>query len=574
METLLNNRYRVLQTLGSGGFGETFLAEDTHMPSNRRCVIKQLRPIHNNPQIYQLVQERFQREAAILEDLGGSTNQIPTLYAYFQSSGQFYVVQEWVEGETLTTKIQRQGLFSESAVRDLLVNLLPVLEYVHSKRIIHRDIKPDNIIIRSRDGKPVLIDFGAVRESMGTMVNSQGNPTSSIVIGTPGFMPSEQAAGRPMYSSDIYSLGMTAVYLLTGKQPQELETDPRTGEIVWRSYALNVSPTLAGIIDRAIAYHPRERFTTAREMLEALQTEVVSFPPTVPYQQPVVATTPTPATLSNTVAVSPRIQPTPQPVNQSNGQKGFLLGSLIVGGLMGAAVAIGVALNRQNQSVVQSTPSQSEVPASRDEQTQAIDSPSPEPTETFTNNQAQQNTSPSINSPLPDSAKTSTNNQTQQDTSPLINSPSPDSPETSTNNQAATPVSSQPSTPIRETPAQIPSSPQPEADRPSAEKFVQDYYATINEGQYQVAWNLLSPRYQANTRLHPKGYDSYVDWWGGQVGSVNVDQVNLVEANAETATVVARLTYIMKNGRQAPSSVRFSLVWDADNNRWAIAGAK
>jgi serine/threonine-protein kinase len=596
METLLNNRYRVLQTLGSGGFGETFLAEDIHMPSNRRCVIKQLRPIHNNPQIYQLVQERFHREAAILEDLGGSTNQIPTLYAYFQFSGQFYVVQEWVEGETLTTKVQRQGLFTETAVRDLLVNLLPVLEYVHSKRIIHRDIKPDNIIIRNRDGKPVLIDFGAVRESMATVVNSQGNPTSSIVIGTPGFMPSEQAAGRPMYSSDIYSLGMTAVYLLTGKQPQELETDPRTGEIVWRSYALNVSPTLAGIIDQAIAYHPRERFATAREMLEALQTGAVSFPPTVPYQQPAVVPTPTPATIPNTVAVSPRVQATPQPVNQSNGQKGFLLG--IVGGLMGVAVAIGVALNRPNQSVVQSTPSQSEVPASRDEQTQAIDSPSPDSSETSTNNQTQQNTSAPINSPSPDSSETSTNNQTQQDTSPPINSSSPDSSETSTNNQtqqdtsppinssspdssetstnnqAAPPVSSQPSTPIRETPAQIPSSTQPEADRPSPEKFVQDYYATINEGQYQDAWNLLSPRYQANTGLHPQGYDSYVGWWGRQVGSVNVDQVNLKEANTETATVVARLTYFMKDGRQEPSSVRFSLVWDADNNRWAIAGAK
>ena len=271
MQTLLNNRYQVIRTLGSGGFGETYLAEDTQMPSNRRCVIKQLRPIQNNPQIYQLVQERFQREAAILEDLGGASDQIPALYAYFQSVGQFYVVQEWVEGDTLTAKVRQQGILSESAVREILVTLLPVLEYVHSKRIIHRDIKPDNIILRHRDRQPVLIDFGAVRESMGTVFNSQGNPTSSIVIGTPGYMPSEQAAGRPVYSSDLYSLGLTAIYLLTGKQPQELETDPRTGEIIWHRHALSVSPTLAAVIDRAIAYHPRERYATAREMLEALQ---------------------------------------------------------------------------------------------------------------------------------------------------------------------------------------------------------------------------------------------------------------------------------------------------------------
>ncbi|MBD0264689.1 MAG: serine/threonine protein kinase, partial [Tolypothrix sp. Co-bin9] len=184
MQTLLNKRYRVIRTLESGGFGETFLAEDTQMPSNRRCVIKQLRPIQNNPQIYQLVQERFKREAAILEDLGGETKQIPILYAYFQLDGLFYLVQEWIEGDTLTKKVDEQGSLSESAVKEILVNLLPVTEYVHNQGIIHRDIKPDNIILRHRDRKPVLIDFGAIRETMGTVMNSQGNPTSSIVIGT------------------------------------------------------------------------------------------------------------------------------------------------------------------------------------------------------------------------------------------------------------------------------------------------------------------------------------------------------------------------------------------------------
>ena len=168
---LLNNRYRILSTLGSGGFGETYLAEDTQMPSQRRCVIKQLKPIQNNTQIYQLVQERFQQEAAILEKLGSTSNQIPSLYAYFQFNDQFYLVQELIEGDTVTEKIQQYGLLTEIAVREILLSLLPVLEYVHSKRIIHRDIKPDNIILRHHDGKPVLIDFGAVRESMGVTVH-------------------------------------------------------------------------------------------------------------------------------------------------------------------------------------------------------------------------------------------------------------------------------------------------------------------------------------------------------------------------------------------------------------------
>lgn len=277
---LLNNRYRLIRELGDGGFGKTFLVEDCQMPSGRRCVIKQLKPVTNNPQIYQLVQARFQREAAILEELGEGSTQIPKLYGYFSEGGRFYLVQEWIQGQTLTHKVQQQGLLSESSVKEILKSLLPVLDYVHSKGIVHRDIKPDNIILRDRDGKPVLIDFGAVRETMGTVMNSQGKTTSSIVIGTPGFMPSEQAAGRPVYSSDLYSLGLTAIYLLTGKMPQELENDPQTGEIIWRPYALSVSPSLATVLDKAIQSHARDRYPTARAMLDALHGSS-SVPPTV-----------------------------------------------------------------------------------------------------------------------------------------------------------------------------------------------------------------------------------------------------------------------------------------------------
>lgn len=351
---LLNDRYQVIRTLGAGGFGETYLAEDTYMPSKRRCVVKQLRPIHNNPQIYQLVQERFQREAAILEQLGGASDQIPALYAYFSSGGQFYLVQEWIEGDTLTGKVQKQGLFSESAVQELFMNLLPVLDYVHSKHIVHRDIKPDNIIVRDRDGKPILIDFGAIRESMGTVVNSQGNPTSSIVIGTPGYMPSEQAAGRPVYSSDLYSLGMTVIYLLTGKQAQQLETDSQTGEIVWRQYANHVSPIVAGVIDRAIAYHPRDRYPTARAMLDTLQNIANPIPATQPLlTQPTIVSAPPPQT----------VPAKPQPSAQSNSQNNILIGSLIAGGLIGASVIISQVLTKPTQSTADKTVLPSETPS-------------------------------------------------------------------------------------------------------------------------------------------------------------------------------------------------------------------
>jgi serine/threonine-protein kinase len=408
---LLNNRYRIIKTLGSGGFGETYLAEDTQMPSQRRCVIKQLKPIQNNTQIYQLVQERFQREAAILEELGSISDQIPSLYAYFQFNDQFYLVQELIEGDTVTEKIQQHGILTENAVRKILLSLLLVLEYVHSKRIIHRDIKPDNIILRHHDGKPVLIDFGAVRESMGTVVNSQGNPTSSIVIGTPGFMPSEQASGRPVYSSDLYSLGLTAIYLLTGKIPQELPTEPNLGNILWRHFAPHLNVNFGDILDKAIAYHPKERFTSARDMLTALQTisnpVAPAFVPT-----PTVIAAPSPLSLENTIAVSPGndIQNSHQ-TNQNTARGGIILASIIASGLIGASIIIGFAINKSPLPIESSNNKNTSVSSSTTQENQKT--------------ALSKNIHNTINheSPLPQSSiKTETKNQQLSDSSTLNNS--------------------------------------------------------------------------------------------------------------------------------------------------------
>lgn len=274
---LLNNRYRIIQAIGTGGFGETFLAEDTHMPSGRYCVIKKLKPIAQNPQVYELVQERFGREAAILEQLGEGSEQIPRLYAYFAEQGQFYLVQEWIEGVTLSIQLQQERLLSEGTVKGILVSILPVLDYIHNRGIIHRDIKPGNIIRRQRDGKPVLIDFGIAKEMMGIVVDDRGQITSSLVVGTRGFMPPEQAVGQPVYASDVYSLGLTAICLLTGKSPQTLDTNPQTGEILWHQYASNLSPTFAAVIDKAIRLHPGDRYATAKEMLAVLQSDTLEL---------------------------------------------------------------------------------------------------------------------------------------------------------------------------------------------------------------------------------------------------------------------------------------------------------
>ena len=277
---LINGRYQVIRTLGEGGFGHAYLSKDTHMPSQRQCVVKQLKPVSARAEVYQVVQQRFEREAAMLEKLGENHSQIPRLYAYFSENQQFYLVQEWIEGETLDEVIAR-GVLPEEQVISIVTSLLQVLDFIHSQGVIHRDIKPDNVILRAQNQQPVLIDFGAMRETMGTVFNSRNQPASSIVIGTPGYMSSEQAAGRPIPSSDLYSLGLMAIYMLTGKTPQELPCDPHSGEIIWQDLAAHLSPQLVATIDKAVQSHPRDRYSNAKDMLSALSSTAAFNLPTV-----------------------------------------------------------------------------------------------------------------------------------------------------------------------------------------------------------------------------------------------------------------------------------------------------
>ena len=381
-QPILNNRYRIIKTLASGGFGETFLAQDTQMPSGRLCVIKQLKPIVNNPQIYQLVQERFQREAAILEELGETNNQIPRLYAYFTENGQFYLVREWIEGETLTKKLETEGIFNENYVRQILISLLPVLDYIHSQRIIHRDIKPGNIIWREKDSLPVLIDFGAVKELMGTTFNSKGNPSRSIVIGTPGFMPPEQAAGHPVYASDLYSLGLTAIYLLTGKNPSQLPTNSS-----WENLTTNITPQLTEILNKVIQSNPSDRYSTAGEMLHGVNFGPTAMAPTVPSPPPpiLLPVSETPPTPAPTLVTSPPPEalnpsqpvvshpPTPKP---SASQMRDWKKAIITGSIIGGFILIGIVVVNS----IYTYKSQEEVdPSTTNPNPNQVTSPSPIP---------------------------------------------------------------------------------------------------------------------------------------------------------------------------------------------------
>ncbi|MDF5731907.1 MAG: protein kinase [Rhizonema sp. PD38] len=367
-KTLLNNRYLVIQVLGVGGFGETFLAEDTYMPSRRRCVIKQLKPIANDPQTYQIVQQRFEREAATLEYLGEASEQIPKLYAYFSENGQFYLVQEWIQGSTLGEIVAAKGMQRETTVREILISLLSVLDYIHSKGIIHRDIKPDNIILRSHDSKPILIDFGAIKETMRSVVNLPGHRTQSLVIGTPGFMPTEQAVGRPVYATDLYSLALTAICLLTGKHPQELQTNPQTGEILWQDDVPNISPNLAMVLNQAIKPNAGDRYSTASKMLYDLQS--VSTPSST---KATVALSPATSSQYTQPLSSPQKNPIISASTPANWQKpAWIVGSLVVGSLIGAAAIASINSQPAPEGTIATSPTL--IPSSENHTTNSVPS--------------------------------------------------------------------------------------------------------------------------------------------------------------------------------------------------------
>ncbi|MEM8642095.1 MAG: serine/threonine-protein kinase [Cyanobacteria bacterium P01_G01_bin.54] len=267
-EQLLSGRYRLLQTLGDGGFGRTFLAQDEQFPGTPKCVVKQLRPYSTTAEMLALARRLFLSEAEVLSRLGQHP-QIPHLLAHFEEGEEFYLVQEYIEGQDLTAELQRSKRWSEPKVIRLLRDILEVLSFVHGQQVIHRDLKPDNIR-RRPDGKVVLIDFGAVKQvSEQPQRNEQTQLT--VAIGTPGYAPSEQTQGKPRLSSDVYTVGVIAIEALTGIDPEKLPEDPRTGELVWHDRA-KVSPALQAVIDRMVRYDFRQRYATAQDALDALLT--------------------------------------------------------------------------------------------------------------------------------------------------------------------------------------------------------------------------------------------------------------------------------------------------------------
>lgn len=270
---LLRDRYRVVQALGQGGFGATFLAKDESLPGKPYCVIKQLRPAASSPHVLQMARDLFKREAKTLGKIGNHP-QVPRLLDYFEANQEFYLVQEYISGSTLQQEVKRSGPFSEAGVKQFLSEVLPMLQYIHGQQVIHRDIKPANLIRRSQDKKLVLIDFGAVKDQVNPQRAGASEQTAltAYAIGTPGYAPPEQMAMRPVYASDIYALGVSCIYLLTGKSPKDLDYDPATGEMLWQEQ-VHISDHFASVLRKMLEVSVRHRYQNATEVLRALDLE-------------------------------------------------------------------------------------------------------------------------------------------------------------------------------------------------------------------------------------------------------------------------------------------------------------
>lgn len=267
---LLCDRYRIMQPLGLEQFSAKFLAIDESLPGRGFCVIKQLRPSTTTPAASQMARQLFQHEAMTLGKVGNHP-QVPRLLDYFVANQQFYLCHEYAAGLTLQEEVKQNGSYSEAEVKHFLREILPVLEYIHSQQVIHRDIKPAHVIRRAQDGKLMLTGFGLVKNQPN---QNQANNFSPIAltadaVGTPGFAPPEQMALRPVYASDIYALGVTCIYLLCAKSPEDLAHNPSTGEMLWQSN-VQVSQDFAEVLRKMLQISVCDRYQNVSDIIAAL----------------------------------------------------------------------------------------------------------------------------------------------------------------------------------------------------------------------------------------------------------------------------------------------------------------
>ncbi|MDF5707506.1 MAG: serine/threonine protein kinase [Nostoc sp. S4] len=280
---VIDNRYQIIRQLGQGGFGRTYLAKDKNK-SDRTCVLKEFAPQVQEKQDLQKAKELFEREANVLKKL--QHPQIPRFHSSLQvkigTKDFFFLVQDYVDGENFDQLLEQrrtQGkAFSEEEVITLLQQILPVLSYIHSQDVVHRDISPDNLILRRSDNLPVLIDFGGVKQ----LPASQGFWRTQLVgnntlLGKKGYAPEEQLRqGKAFFNSDLYSLAVTALVLLTAQEPQKLY-DSYQGIWYWGKQ-IQVSPRLESVLKKMLAYKPSDRYQRAEQIFKDLPSPNATQP--------------------------------------------------------------------------------------------------------------------------------------------------------------------------------------------------------------------------------------------------------------------------------------------------------
>lgn len=281
---LLDRRYHIIQVLGKGEFGETYMARDTSNADHPTCVIKHLKPASNDPLTLEIVKKLFQDEVETLLKLSDRDNleeslrdRIPRLLTYFEENQEFYLVQEFIEGNSLSQEIQPGKPWTEIQVIELLLEITNILAFMHSHGIIHRDLKPENIIRRSTDQKLVLIDIATINQVCTQIVIENGHITNTLAIDNPSYIAIEQGQGKPRFSSDIYALGMIAIQALTGIYPHQLQQDIHTKEIIWQHF-ISASPELVEILTTMTRYHFSDRYQNAQELLPVIQKLVNTRP--------------------------------------------------------------------------------------------------------------------------------------------------------------------------------------------------------------------------------------------------------------------------------------------------------
>ncbi len=281
-ERLLNNRYLIKDLdkdkLGEGSFGKTYLARDTRYKSDQKVVVKHLQPNYDNCRsaqqreyLWEVALKFFRREAVVLEKLGKMSNQIPSLLDNFTENNEFYIVQEWIDGESLGKTLLPGVRLTQQQSIELMIEILEPLDFCHQEGAIHRDLKPDNLMRRQSDGRLVIIDFGAVREFGQLTIMPDGKPRTGSVIGTPGYMPFEQMQGFPVLASDVYAVGAIGMQAMTGMYPHEISMGAM-GVPDWQKIqGCNSTPEFAAVLNQMLAVLHNARYFDAATALAALR---------------------------------------------------------------------------------------------------------------------------------------------------------------------------------------------------------------------------------------------------------------------------------------------------------------